>query len=276
MFRIFVYSRLSRLSLPTSKVRFKVAKQIMASSTWSYDDVNDWKNLPGCKADGNQQSPIDIVEKDVVNEPGHLKPIKLNSQWYSDINGSIVNTGTSLRFDIANDLSLCAETNTGLYQLVQFHFHWGPCAGRGSEHTVNGTSRDSELHFVLANQEKTKNDFCVLGVLLQGDPTLPADDKAWQIFSSPPKCNQTVDVRNYPVSRLLPSSLNYWYYNGSLTTPPCSEVVNWYVIQDALPMPAQVLEDWRKMERDSAGTPLVSNYREVQSLNGRKISSFTQ
>lgn len=274
MFRIS--SSFSRLQTAYFARKLRAKQQPMSSSsTWSYDNENDWKHLPGCEAGGQQQSPIDIKDGNV--EQADLKPVKLSPEWFNSINGTVINTGTSLRFDVPSDSTpLSAQTNTGVYQLVQFHFHWGPCTGRGSEHTINGTSQDSELHFVLANQDKTKSDFCVLGVLLHEDQSLVPDSKAWQIFSSPPKCNQTVPITNYPVSTLLPPSLHYWYYKGSLTTPPCSEVVNWYVLQQTMPVPSKVLEQWRRMEKDDVGNPLMSNYRAVQSLNGRKISSFTQ
>jgi len=68
------------------------------------------------------------------------------------------------------------------------------------------------------------------------------------------------------LSELLPSSLNYYNYNGSLTTPPCSEVVNWYVVKTPVTASAEQIEEMSKI--------LHGNYRPVMPLNGRTVLRF--
>ena len=267
--------RLHALKIFTGYTALANKRGYMATSSWSYDNQDEWKNVPGCQANGVHQSPINITKADVQNDAG-LKSIQLNSHWYNGLSGTLANSGTSLRFDVSDsDAKLTAETSLGLYNLIQFHFHWGPCAGQGSEHTINGVSQDAELHFVLRNNDTTKNDLTVLGVLLKGLATQSITD-VWKPLSMPPKFKQSLAVQNYPVSHLFPKSFNYWHYTGSLTTPPCSEVVNWYVFHEHVSMPVQVLEAWRKMEQDDNGVPLPSNYRSVQLLNDRNVFNFIQ
>ena len=243
------------------------------ASSWSYDNQDEWMKIPGCQANGVHQSPINIKKSDVKNDC-ELKPIQLSPHWYSGISGTLINSGMSLRFNAASDTTASVVTNRGLYNLVQFHFHWGSCSGQGSEHTINGESQDAELHFVLTNNT-TEQDLAVLAVLLKGHQS-PSIPDAWKPLSTPPKYEQTIHIKDYPISRLFPKSFSYWNYNGSLTTPPCSETVHWYVFHEHVPVPVQVLEAWRKMEQRCDGTPLLSNYRSVQQLNDRNVFNFIQ
>ena len=251
----------------------RIRSGYMAESTWSYSNQEEWRKIPGCHAGGKCQSPINISFP-ITERKASLKPIQLSSDWYKPLSGMLLNTGTSLRFEpSAGSSPLRVETSFGAYNLAQFHFHWGPCPGRGSEHTVNNTSQDAELHFVLTNSDVSKTDLTVLGVLLKGNATLPLAG-VWEPLATPPKYDQTVQISDYPIAKLFPGRLDYWHYCGSLTTPPCSEIVTWYVFQEVVILPTKVLEGWRKMEGDVKGTPLTSNYRAVQLLNKRKIFTF--
>ena len=244
----------------------------MSSSNWSYDNQESWKSIPGCQAGGNHQSPIDIKNADV--KESNLKPLTLSPNWFQGVRGSLINTGKSLMFQASEDTNaLSIQTDSGKYELVQFHFHWGPCCGRGSEHTVNGSYQDSELHFVFKNSDELRDDLTVLGVLLKANPEQPMTE-AWKLLSSPPKYDQSTAISNFPITQLLPSPLSYWRYSGSLTTPLCLEIVNWHVAHKVLHMPTVALQQWREMESDKPGIPLASNYRDIQALNDREIKNF--
>lgn len=70
------------------------------------------------------------------------------------------------------------------------------------------------------------------------------------------------------LDHLLPANKTYWHYSGSLTTPPCSEVVQWYVFSQHLIVPDEVIQKWSTLPSESV---LPSNYRNVQQLNGRNV-----
>ena len=247
-------------------------KKGMAVSVWSYDHQDKWKDIPGCQASGVQQSPINIVDVETKNN-SDLKAIQLDASWLEGLSGSWKNTGSSLQFKPQDGSKLSIVTHTGCYHLDQFHFHWGSCLGEGSEHTINSVSKDSELHFVLKHAE-AKDDLSVLAVLLKADPVAPITG-SWNTLAQPPKYGESRSITKFPVHSLFPPSLNYWYYRGSLTTPPCSEIVNWYVFHEHVMMPAAVLEMWRKMEQDASGKPLTSSFRHTQLLHGRTVSCFS-
>ena len=59
--------------------------------------------------------------------------------------------------------------------------------------------------------------------------------------------------------------LSVYHYSGSLTTPPCSEVVSWFVLKEKIQLSADQLSQFEAI--------LDNNFRNVQNLNGRKIYS---
>jgi len=69
----------------------------------------------------------------------------------------------------------------------------------------------------------------------------------------------------------LPSNRDFYYYEGSLTTPPCSEVVQWFVLKQPIQIPASYISTLRKVEEDEHGTLLTHNVRDEQPLNGRIV-----
>ncbi|KAF0043092.1 hypothetical protein F2P81_004429 [Scophthalmus maximus] len=239
----------------------------MTGNHWGYgkeDGPSIWhKNYP--VAQGNQQSPIDIVPHQASHDP-NLGPIVLNYDQCTSIN--ISNNGHSVvvEFDDLDDRSVIqGGPLDNPYRLKQFHFHWGGKGCRGSEHTVEGCSYASELHLVHWNAVKYKtfgeaasapDGLAVLGIFLDGSVT---DFKGFN-----PKC-------------LLPSSLHYWTYPGSLTTPPLHESVIWIVLKEPITVSDKQVGKFRMLlfsgEEEDQRTRMENNFRPPQPLKGRKVRS---
>jgi carbonic anhydrase len=149
------------------------------------------------------------------------------------------------------------------YQLLQFHFH------APSEHTVNGNSAAAELHLVHRNNLL---DLAVVSVLLRvGAPVNPVVDS---ILRNAPLGEGSVDLGGLlnAKSVLPPRQGNYYTYSGSLTTPPCSEGVRWFVLKDPVFVSQAAIDNLHVIISQFpsyGGYP--DNNRPVRPLNGRAV-----
>ncbi|XP_049454347.1 carbonic anhydrase 7 [Epinephelus fuscoguttatus] len=260
----------------------------MPGSQWGYgkqDGPSVWhKSFP--VAEGNRQSPIDIVPQQASHDPS-LGPIVLNYDRCTSIN--IANNGHSVvvEFEDSDDRSVIqGGPLDNPYRLKQFHFHWGGKGCDGSEHTVAGRSYDSELHLVHWNAVKYKtfgeaaeapDGLAVLGIFLE-----TGDDHRWlhtitdALYMVKYKGSVT-DFKGFNPKCLLPSSLHYWTYLGSLTTPPLHESVIWIVVQEPIMLSEKQLGKFRTLlftgEEEDQRTRMENNFRPPQPLKGRKVRS---
>ena len=245
--------------------------------SFSYADQESW---PGICVHGNEnlQSPINIVTKDVQADAS-LAKLKLSSNWWEACSGTLKNTGCSVQFVPSEVGEATVEHHSGLYQLQQFHFHWGPANGTGSEHTVDSSQADAELHFVHSKKDtsdENQRDFLtVIGVLLDVLEEEADVSSPWgkmDINSIQPINSKPVKVSDLVLGHLLPANQSYYHYQGSLTTPPCSETVQWFVMKERLSVPTSFLRQLR-MIQEATGQPLQSNFRALQSLGTRLVSA---
>jgi carbonic anhydrase len=241
--------------------------------SWSYDSQDEWAGLAGCQAGGRRQSPINIpVDGTVQVNDGGL----LLSGNYTNMIGKWTNNGRSLQFELSDTLDVPSFSwKDKTYQLKQFHFHWGSRKGQGSEHTINNQPMDAELHLVFGKTHGSTTDgdhLAVLGVLLATRDNYTTN--TWEQLGIIPQYGQSLALKPIDIDGLLPVNKSYWHYEGSLTTPPCSEVVQWFVFNEVMGIPAGVISKWRQMPKDTAGSCLTCNYRRVQSINNRTISLY--
>ena len=139
--------------------------------------------------------------------------------------------------------------------LVQFHFHLP------SEHTVDGAASSMEVHFVHAAEE---GDLAVIGVLMEAGAADPTIQSLWEAI--PGSDESPAAVGALDPGTLLPEGRGYFRYQGSLTTPPCSEVVSWVVMTESISV--------SQVQVDAFAALYPMNARPVQPLNGRDVRLY--
>ena len=244
---------------------------------YTYSNQTAWNSLNGSSCDGMRQSPIDILTGQLSDGKDFGLTELVMTNWNARTTGSWSNNGHTVQYTPANAVAT-TETYLGVYNLAQLHFHWGPNNGVGSEHLVDGTPYSGELHFVHAKAETPDdpgNGFTVVGVLLEADPSMDIAGTVWDKFADIPPYDNYTELSDIVLQDMLPRNLSYYYYNGSLTTPLCSEVVQWVLLQYSLSVPQAFFDALRQTPKNANGTFLELNYREDQPLNGRQVYSFT-
>lgn len=142
---------------------------------------------------------------------------------------------------------------SGEYKLLQFHFH------TPSEEKVNGKPYPLVAHLVHRNDAGAVT---VVAVLFKQGKKNPALEK---VFAAMPEhADGKADLAGgMNASELLPVKRAYWAFEGSLTTPPCSEGVQWQVLKTPVEMSRAQIAAFRKL--------YPMNARPVQPLNGRSL-----
>ncbi|XP_032891778.1 carbonic anhydrase 7 isoform X1 [Amblyraja radiata] len=262
-----------------------------AQSCWGYGDDNgplNWhKKFPF--AQGNRQSPINIVGAEAVYNPD-LGPVTISYSGCSSM--SICNNGHSVvvEFEDCNDkTAVSGGPLDHPYQLKQFHFHWGQKQQQGSEHTVDGKNYPGELHLVHWNSTKyqsfgeaaaEEDGLAVVAVFLEmGDRHADLHKLTDALYMVKFKETQA-QFKKFDPQCLLPDCRDYWTYAGSLTTPPLHESVTWIVFREPINVSEKQMDKFRMLlfsdENQSEKIRMVDNYRPPQPLCGRRVSASFQ
>jgi carbonic anhydrase len=218
------------------------------ASHWSYKEVKEWGACSPAHAEcklGKKQSPVDILTKDI--EAATLGPMDIA---YQASQAEVINNGHTIQVGLKD--GGFATFPSGQYKLLQVHFH------NPSEEKINGKNFPLVAHLVHQN---TEGKLAVLAVLFKEGKT----NKSLQpIFSVMPSQEGRVALaKPFDTASLLPSSLSYYAFTGSLTTPPCSEDVAWHVLMNPVDISKAQLASFKKL--------YSMNARPVQPLNGRVI-----
>jgi carbonic anhydrase len=209
------------------------------------------ENFSKCER-GMEQSPIDV-------KSAQFSAIIPKVQWhYSAATVLVENNGHTIQSNIA---PRSAETNFVTidgerYSLAQFHFH------NPSEHRFAGAPADMELHFVHKNN---RGKLAVIGVMIHeiaGKENINLKP-IWDVLPRElhQKSPQPITVR---LQGLLPTQQRYVHYKGSLTTPPCSEGVQWFVMKDPISISSGQLEMYTSIFEGTTNRP-------VQPLHKREV-----
>jgi carbonic anhydrase len=230
-----------------------VAAAQAAEKHWTYlghGGPSEWGALSPefatCKL-GKNQSPIDIRGAKAADLPA----IKFD---YKPSPLKVIDNGHTIQVNYAPGSSI--EVGGIRYELVQFHFH------KPSEEKIDGKSHAMVAHLVHKSPE---GKLAVVAVLLDKGGANGLIDSIWKNLPTAKEkevlvTNVTIDAAN-----LLPGNKGYYTFQGSLTTPPCSEEVTWLVLKT----PVKIGDG----EIAAFGKIYPMNARPTQALNGRAVQA---
>lgn len=214
---------------------FTSAFQKKSKTTWGYigkQGPENWGSLSDefniCQA-GNNQSPVNLesaVDAD-------LTPLKID---YKDSPLRIINNGHTIQVNYQPGSFLTLDDER--YELLQFHFH------HPSEHKVKGEALAMELHLVHKGE---KGNLAVIGVFLTEGQSNPTLQQIWKEMPNRKGSEKTISNIEINASELLPEDKDYYRYFGSLTTPPCSETVNWIVLKESVEISTSQVQRFAKV-----------------------------
>jgi carbonic anhydrase len=229
------------------------AQAAASEAHWSYQGENgpeNWGELSAKYAlcrDGKNQSPIDLVADFKVGLPElvfeyHGTPLRET------------HNGHTIMLTVAGGNFLDVPEKSWRYELQQGHFH------SPSEHTVGGQTYPMEIHLVHLAED---GQIAVVGVMVEEGEENPMLNRIWSFMPE-----QVGESTQSPLTvfeaGVLPPTRNYFTYDGSLTTPPCTEGIQWFVLRD--PLSASAGQIARFKERVGSRTN-----RPTQPHNARMI-----
>lgn len=234
------------------------SSEMLSPKNWGH-------SYPSC--DGKSQSPIDISAG---------KGCKIKEQAPLSFSGDCSSYGLKAFEDtfkwMASNTTCKVHKGDKAYSLLQFHMHMP------SEHRLSGKKFEAEAHFV--HQEDGGSKLLVIGMFIdkantksKGDAQHPWIDTVWNSLADGDNVNSTVQVA-HSYADLLAEKMDegsVFNYPGSLTTPPCSEGVDWWVIKSPLYASKDSLKKFKKQLATLEATDKGKGARPVQPLNGREV-----
>jgi carbonic anhydrase len=261
----------------------------MGAGEWTYADSYCWGEItntdgavayPACSASSRRQSPVNLISSEAT-PAAHKEPFLNFVKYHPMLHLKVVNTGHSLQ--IADKTNGKSHMGLGYltygdhyYFVRQFHLHFP------SEHTTDGRVHAAELHIVHQMQAhwgpeafegKAANEVLVAGIFFDiGDEESPL------LAQMLPEPGEEV---NSEWSKTLHEPLDlmrafgpildgdYYRYDGSFTTPPCSEIIKWFMFKKSLSMSMAQWDMFKKLFKNPA------NARPVQPLYERNVTMNT-
>ncbi len=232
-----------------------IASGHSASSHWGYtghSSPSNWGDLSEkykmCKL-GSSQSPINISYENTIETRG-LNKINFH---YNSESSSVVNNGHTIQVNVKNGSSIHIDGIN--FELKQFHFH------TPSENEINGKSFPLEAHFVHVSHD---GKIAVVAVLFEYGRYNYTIGKIWNKMPYRAGKSEHLTLSDSHIRLLLPRDKSYYRFNGSLTTPPCSEGVRWFVFKKYMKVSETQVEEFLSIMHHE-------NNRPVQPINARKV-----
>jgi len=207
-----------------------------------WGDLNEAYHM--CK-EGKNQSPIDLsgfVEAE-------LPPVGID---YKAVATDDINNGHTVQVNFGKGSTLSIDGKT--FTLKQYHFH------TPSENTIDGKHFPMEAHFVHADKD---GNLAVIAVMFKEGKANPSLQTILNNMPAHVGDKHDLSAAKLNARTLLPANRDYYRFNGSLTTPPCSEGVRWIVMKNPL--------EASKAQLDAFSRVLGKNNRPVQPINARPV-----
>jgi carbonic anhydrase len=202
---------------------------------WSYEPATGpdlWAGLSpdySLCAEGREQSPINLTTS-LIEATAALKTnyrtarLSINHQQHVN---DVIDNGHTIQIDYPGGSGINIEGDE--YGLAQYHFH------APSEHSIEGRQFPMEMHLV---HQHASGRLAVVGVMIESGAHNPAFDPIWENLPGTPGEQVHLEDIKLDVDDLLPPDYSHYRYLGSLTTPPCSENVKWFVLTQPITLSA--------------------------------------
>lgn len=210
---------------------------------WSYSGHGGPEQWGGLKPEfslcgsGKNQTPIDLdgmIEAD-------LPAITFDYQAAGD---EVINNGHTIQVNFGSGSSITVDGQQ--FQLKQFHFH------APSENHIQGKSYALEGHLVHADKD---GNLAVVAVMFEPGAANEVIGQAWKVMPEKAGDKSALGAK-VSAEGLLPAQRDYYRFNGSLTTPPCSEGVRWLVMKAAMTASADQIEQFSHVMHHPTNRPL--------------------
>lgn len=220
---------------------------------WSYTGANGpehWGDLDPeyAACNGKEQSPIDIQSAEKAELP---------ALRFVDKGGPlrIINNGyTAVRVNYPAGNGNFLIVGDERYELTQFHFH------HPSEEQIHGKAYDMVIHLMYGGKD---GRVAGVAVLVKAGSANSTVQQLWKYMPKTAGKEHEIPGIEVNPAGLLPNNTAYYTYNGSLTAPPCTEGVTWFVLKTPMSVSAQQIDAFAKL--------YPHDVRPVQELNGRLV-----
>ncbi|KAM7402814.1 hypothetical protein PAMP_018025 [Pampus punctatissimus] len=259
---------------------------------WAYSGIygpdEGWASAyPECRE--RNQSPINIMEQDTKVSTEYQELTLEGFDTESSNKTSMKNTGKTVAIMLKDDYFVRGAGLPGRFKAEKVEFHWGPSNGsEGSEHSINGRRYPVEMQIYMYNSDdfdslsaalREKRIIAAMAVFFQvGGKDNPAVDPIIHGLKGVVHHEKETFLEPFVLKDLLPSSLgSYYRYTGSLTTPPCSKIVEWIIFSRPIYVSYKQLEAFysifttEQQDHVKSVEYLRSNFRPIQSLDNRHV-----
>ena len=238
-------------AIKASNLKENSKKKIKPDDLWDYHGTTGpehWSRLHHdfllC-GEGDAQSPIDI--------PAESAKSNLNIEFnYEPSSIGLYNNGKTLFINYFAKAKIVL--NKRKFKLVRLQFR------TPSEHVISGAEYPMEIQF---HHRSADNTLALVSVFVQAGENNKVLENIWNVMPEHINRENVVREKSFDANMLFPEDRTFYFYRGSLTTPPCTENVQWVIFANPIEASLEQLEIF--------STILNNNKRPVQETNNRSV-----